>query len=249
MVSCHYKHLVNNEMNYIEFLRNIKFDVGNTFHNRKLSYVEASELCLEVIDNVYSLFDDARILKENNKIARASSIAALCIEEIGKLEIIREIFKTSNNDIARKEFWKDFRNHKSKNIFWTLPHLHDNEITINDFEEIFNKKGNPAKFLDSIKMAGFYVDLNEEGKIISPQKINNQVYEDTYNTAGRVLFNVSLDLYSFGYFKSLNRMLFIDKKVYSNEIYTYLLEDNVINEEQFNKIISNMFKIKNIPNT
>src|SRR3546814_6289836 len=61
------------------------------------------------------------VLHKANKSPSATALAILCIEEMGKLEVVTRLLSCLDGEVSK--FWKLFRTHKSKNHQWLYPHL------------------------------------------------------------------------------------------------------------------------------
>lgn len=64
--------------------------------------------------NARRLVQDARLLLDNKRWPTAASVAALSIEESGKVVILRRFLTTNQDEIKR--LWKEYRTHTKKNI-------------------------------------------------------------------------------------------------------------------------------------
>ena len=71
--------------------------------------------------NARRLAQDARALLASGRFPTAASLAALSIEESGKVVILRRFLTAGPDDI--KGLWKEYRSHTKKNINWILPQL------------------------------------------------------------------------------------------------------------------------------
>lgn len=74
--------------------------------------IRCVEKCLQ---NARELFDEADILKDHNKYARAYTLYHLSIEEIGKIFIIFQYLLLDNySEDNTKKFQREFADHKTK---------------------------------------------------------------------------------------------------------------------------------------
>ena len=69
--------------------------------------------------NALRLAADARLLLDADRLPTAAAMAALSIEESGKVSIIRQ-FSTATGPDAIKQVWKQYNDHRSKNGAWML---------------------------------------------------------------------------------------------------------------------------------
>lgn len=107
--------------------------------------------------NARRLAQDARLLLDNKRWPTAASVAALSIEESGKVVILRR-FLTANTD-ELKRLWKEYRTHTKKNINWILPELvAKGARRLEDFRPIVDSASDHPEILDATKQIGFYTD-------------------------------------------------------------------------------------------
>jgi len=93
--------------------------------NRYYGTLTASEVANGMnaaIGNACRLASDAKILLDAERYPSAASVAALSIEESGKVTILRRLSIARNSEEA-KIIWKEYRNHRAKNTMWILPEL------------------------------------------------------------------------------------------------------------------------------
>lgn len=108
--------------------------------------------------NAQRLAQDARTLFDLGRFPTAASLAALSIEESGKVPILRRLaLAKSEQEIA--VCWKHYRSHTKKNIHWTLPELFvAGARTLDEFRPLFEENASHPKTLDLVKQLGFYTD-------------------------------------------------------------------------------------------
>ena len=70
--------------------------------------------------NAVRLLKDAEILFEAKRYPSAAALAALAIEEAGKLPILRALAVAQDGSEV-KEGWKQYRSHQTKNVLWLMP--------------------------------------------------------------------------------------------------------------------------------
>ncbi len=102
------------------------------------------------------------------------SLYLLASEELGKAVLLyRTILFEKDDEKARKDFWYNFNNHKSKllagSVSWTRDMFNLDSNAIADW-----LKSNPwyAIELNLIKLAGFYIDFNKENKKFEKSKLH-----------------------------------------------------------------------------
>ena len=72
--------------------------------------------------NARRLARDAKRMLETGSFATAAALAILAVEESGKVSILRGL-STASGETNRRDLWKDYRSHTSKNTGWILPEL------------------------------------------------------------------------------------------------------------------------------
>jgi AbiV family abortive infection protein len=72
--------------------------------------------------NATSLIDEATILLQAKRHARACALAILSIEESGKISLLR-LIATAANQKHLKDAWRSYRDHKAKNVKWIVAEL------------------------------------------------------------------------------------------------------------------------------
>ena len=86
--------------------------IKNVLELNKGILIDCITKCLQ---NARELFDEAELLKDNNKYPRAYTLYHLCNEEIGKVFIIFQFLIQNNYSEEKvKKFYSEFTTHKSK---------------------------------------------------------------------------------------------------------------------------------------
>ena len=121
--------------------------------------------------NARRLAADAKLLLDAGRLPTAAAIAALSIEESGKVSILREIaLATSRQEL--NEVWKRYRDHRSKNGAWILLDLvRQGARRLDDFAEVVNRDGEHTALLNSLKQLGFYTDCYGRAHWSEPARI------------------------------------------------------------------------------
>jgi AbiV family abortive infection protein len=110
------------------------------------------------IANARRLVDDAERLLEAGRFPTAASLAALSIEESGKVSILRAL-ALSRTDAEAAEEWRRFRSHTKKNAAWLLPSLvASGARNLEDLRPLFDSSSDHPYVLDQMKQLGFYTD-------------------------------------------------------------------------------------------
>jgi AbiV family abortive infection protein len=108
--------------------------------------------------NAQELYEEAEILFNLGRFARATSLAVLSVEEVGKVFLL-PLLLTATNKQELRLIWKGYRNHKHKNN-----HVHL-QMTKGALQPLTRHSVAPAASiekwsdgLDDIKQLGFYTD-------------------------------------------------------------------------------------------
>ena len=108
--------------------------------------------------NARRLADDAKLLLENGRFPTAASIAALSIEEAGKLDVLRGLALAPDQAVRKRE-WKAYRSHRDKNPAWILPELvAKGARTLHALRLAADPSGTHTLLLDQVKQLGLYTD-------------------------------------------------------------------------------------------
>lgn len=125
--------------------------------------------------NAARLINDADLLAASNRYASACALAILAIEELGKVQAIKVILLASNEAML-KAGWKDYRNHRAKNVQWIIPMLAvQGAKTLNQMRAAADPLGDHTALLDSVKQLSFYTDsYGKEGRWSEPVEAVDQ---------------------------------------------------------------------------
>jgi AbiV family abortive infection protein len=108
--------------------------------------------------NARRLLNDAKLLLENGRFPSAASLAALSIEESGKVSILRGL-AIARDENERRQHWRDYRSHTKKNVEWILPELAGRGArSLEDLRQIFDESSDHPQVLDQVKQIGLYTD-------------------------------------------------------------------------------------------
>jgi AbiV family abortive infection protein len=134
-----------------------------------------------------SLLRDSKLLLENERWQRATALAILAIEEMGKVEILRSILLARDAGELVTE-WRTYRSHTRKNASWIfLDLVRKGARKLGDFRPIFNTRSGHGKFLDAVKQECFYSDVSYEGGWFSPEQRVKPELAKTVFTVARTL--------------------------------------------------------------
>lgn len=123
-------------------------------------------------ENAARLAQDAELLLDAGRLPTACSLAALSIEESGKVSILRAMSLARDN-IELKEGWRRYRSHTNKNMQWIFPQLvAEGARKLDDFRPLFDKDAEHPYLLDQVKQVGFYTDcLGSKGHWSIPDEV------------------------------------------------------------------------------
>ena len=111
------------------------------------------------VRNAGRLLTDAKTLLASGSFATAASLAALSIEESGKVALLRTV-ALAKTEKELKDAWREYRSHKSKNFAWLLPDLvKSGASTLDELYPLVDPNSSHPTVLDQIKQSGFYTDL------------------------------------------------------------------------------------------
>ena len=123
-----------------------------------LGVSQAAEGIAKALRNAQSLVEDAELLFQNGRWARATALAILAIEEAGKPAVIRSVL-LARDDSERREEWRAYRTHAKKNDMWILPDLFQKGArALDDFQSVVDPESDHPQVLDAVKQAAFYTD-------------------------------------------------------------------------------------------
>lgn len=151
----------------------------------KLSFAQIAEGMTAASLNAARLAQDSQLLLDVGRFPTACSLAALSIEESGKVSILRAMSMASD-DTEMKEEWKRYRSHTSKNVQWIFPQLvSEGARKLDDLNSLFDKDAEHPYLLDQIKQLGFYTDcLGNKGNWSIPDEvIDSKLAEELVTTA------------------------------------------------------------------
>lgn len=114
---------------------------------------------MEAIDrNSKEILDDAKLLLEDGRYARALSLSVIVLEESAKKSTLLAMYAVKANDKLRKKVWQEYRSHTSKSSF-----LVRREAVHGAFEgqNIEEKSQRIGKIMDLYKQLGLYADSYE----------------------------------------------------------------------------------------
>ncbi len=121
--------------------------------------------------NARRLADDAKLLLDSGRYPTAAAIAALSVEESGKSSVLRGLALSPNVDV-RRNAWKDYRSHRSKNAAWILPELvAKGARDLDSLRLAADSSAEHTAILDQLKQIGFYTDCLGDAHWSEPAKV------------------------------------------------------------------------------
>ncbi|MCC8619930.1 AbiV family abortive infection protein [Xanthomonas vesicatoria] len=124
----------------------------------RLTAEQIAEGMSAAAENAARLVEDAEVLLDRGSFATAVSLAALAIEEAGKVSILRAL-AVARTDEEVRDCWKDYRSHTCKNAAWIFPQLFASGARqLESFRPMFAEKSDHTAILDNLKQLGFYTD-------------------------------------------------------------------------------------------
>ena len=137
-------------------------------------------------NNARRLAHDGRLLLDNKRWPTAASVAALSIEESGKVVILRRFLTAKTDEI--KGLWKEYRSHTKKNINWIIPELAAKGARrLDDFKPIVDSASDHPEVLDATKQIGFYTDCLGNAHWSLPSEVVDEVLAKSLVAAAEVL--------------------------------------------------------------
>ena len=135
--------------------------------------------------NARRLFEDASRLLKCERFPSAASLAALSIEESGKLNVLR-FLAMAPSDNVRRQAWRSYRSHRSKNMMWIVPELFaDGARTLEELRAATDPAAEHTAVLDNMKQLGFYTDCFADARWSDPvEAIDETIARTLVDTAG-----------------------------------------------------------------
>lgn len=177
----------------------------------ELTPAAARDFWKSLMDNATNLITDANLLLEHGSFGRARSLTVLAQEELGKALWLYETFESAWSSGIKESkvverLASDGRRHAVKYMaafvfgqeleaFWgDYGSLYEDapvDGTQADWDAWFAARDAEAKAAGKAaneeKMLGFYVDLDADGKILSPSDIDAGTIADDLQTAAQVV--------------------------------------------------------------
>ncbi|WP_280552517.1 AbiV family abortive infection protein [Halomonas sp. 25-S5] len=158
----------------------------------RLSFAQIAEGMIAASENAARLAQDAKLLLYAGRLPTACSLAALSIEESGKVSILRAM-SLARDDNEVKEEWKRYRSHTNKNVQWIFPQLvAEGARKLDDLRPLFDKGAEHPYLLDQVKQLGFYTDcLGNKGHWSIPDEVVDGELADQLVATAELLSSAS----------------------------------------------------------
>lgn len=132
----------------------------------------AAEGCNLACENASRLAQDAKILYDAGSYPSAVALAALSIEESGKVYILDHL-ALAEDDAEAVPAWKRYRRHTEKNVFWSFSSKTQVGL-IDAVDKLFSDMDRP-QLLDTLKQYSLYSDCIGSGRWVSPSQIPEEI--------------------------------------------------------------------------
>ena len=140
-------------------------------HRGPLTPAAAATGMNAAIRNAQRLAEDAAFLLEAKRYPTAAALAALSIEESGKVSILRHLAGITDAKAIEQE-WRRYRDHRSKNGAWIVPSLvRDGARRLHEFAETINRAAEHTAVLNSLKQIALYTDCFGNGHWSEPVEV------------------------------------------------------------------------------
>ena len=124
--------------------------------------LELYEACMS---NAIDLLKEAELLYKNNYFSRAFAIAIIAYEEVGKGQIVADLF---NDMVSKEEFEEAFRKHEIKSAYNSRQFM---IIAKPEFSSHIDYDKSKGKKYNAWRIAATYVDCTKDYKAQEPKKL------------------------------------------------------------------------------
>jgi AbiV family abortive infection protein len=125
--------------------------------------------------NARALAEEARLLRENSRYARALSLTILALEELGKIPLIYNMILYKADDAKPwREFWKTFQSHQIKLEVWSTYGKRIMHALGRSYETVLPSGIEPL--VDKFKQLGFYVSFFKD-QFLFPEEFARDNHE------------------------------------------------------------------------
>ena len=139
------------------------------------------------INNAARLLADARVLLGHGHYPSAAFLAAIAVEEHGKVAILDRLAAAEAREL--ESIWKEYRSHTSKNSRWILPSLVDTgPKTLEQLSSVFAPNSIHQQAFEEIKQLCRYSDSTGEGEWSDPLRFaSKELAEQFIDNASRLI--------------------------------------------------------------
>ena len=121
--------------------------------------------------NARRLADDAKLLLDAERYPTAAALAVLSIEESGKIRILRHL-AFAPEMVDRRNIWREYRSHRSKNVAWIMPSLvAKGARDLDSFRLATDTSAEHTAILEQYKQLSLYTDCLGSGNWSEPDKV------------------------------------------------------------------------------
>lgn len=167
------------------------------------------------IDNARQIYEDAMLLLDSGRFARAMTLFIAAMEELGKVSVLGSMSRIpSSNQKLWKDAWQSFRLHEHK-ATWAFTHTYDDDAggTASYIVAAMQQFG-LSPLCERLRQFGLYVDYHAtEGRWTTPSQVEKEHAEywqaKVEDAASRIVKLFEAGLYS-------ERALELQREVYSN---------------------------------
>lgn len=146
--------------------------MSNPQYKGALEPKQVAEGMTLALENAARLAADARLLLDNGRATTAVALAALSIEESGKVQILRRI-SIAEDKAEVKDLWRQYRRHTAKNTLWIFGRLVvSGARRLEDFRPIADPDSDHPEVLDRLKQDCLYTDCIGDAQWVSPRDID-----------------------------------------------------------------------------
>lgn len=118
--------------------------------------------------NGRALVEEARILFDAGRYARAAALAVLAVEEAGKVDVLRCLVMARDTK-ERSSFARELTNHRAKNAHWIIGVLRRKlPFPMLMATALEGKEGEHSLYLERFKQSAFYTDVAQDGSCRNP---------------------------------------------------------------------------------
>jgi AbiV family abortive infection protein len=151
-------------------------DLSSLFRDEPIDDCQIALAMNLFFQNASELLEEAKILFEAKRYARAFSLAVLSLEELAKpVFLVNAIFFEKGDRDAWRALFKVLRSHESKQGLWSAYGKNLEQLrgptTQNNLDYADRFPAGVAALLDRFKQAGFYVTYFSKGGFILPNKL------------------------------------------------------------------------------